>query len=151
MSFSITQLRADVDSYLRTTVFPGQTVYKQSIEDTEILERDPTGEVVPYVSYATGHVQQYGARSMIGARGHDYVFPIYLKIVVPGSSDGVDIGEALSDRCTNLFIGADFDWSGEVRTRVSGVQFPIRKSDGGTDAVVFPLSFAITTQLTETA
>ncbi len=150
MSFSITTLRADIHTALDTVVFPGQTVYKQSIPDTTILSRTSNGLVEPYVSYALGDLQQWGATSMIGARGDDYVLPLYLKIAVPGSDDGISIGEQLYDRCINLFLGQKFDGAGEIRKRAGGSQFPIKKTDGSIEAIIFPVSFGIVTQLLTT-
>ena len=151
MTFSLSTLRSGIDTYLKNTVFPGQKVYKQAVADTTILQTDSAGVVKPYVSYALGDLQQWGSTSMIGARGDDYVLPLYLKIVVPGSDAGILIGEALYDRCIDLFLGHKFTASGAVRKRAGGSQFPLTKADGATEAIVYPVSFGIVTQLRTTA
>lgn len=147
MSFSLSLIRADIDEFLKETVFPGQTVYKQSISDTTILGRDAAGKVIPYVAYQAGDLEPWGSETFAGAAHDDYALPLYIKIVVPGNQAGIDTGESLYDKCIQRFLGVSFPWAGNIRKRLGGVSFPLRKSDGSTEAVVFPVSFRILVQL----
>lgn len=103
------------------------------------------------MAYMVGDIQPWGSRSFTGPRGDDYVLPIYIKIVVAGgqSQSGIPTGAALYDRCLSRFLGASFDWAGQIRKRAGGSMFPIKKSDGATEAVVFPVSFGLVVQLND--
>lgn len=149
MSFSLLDIQEDVDTFIRDVVFSGQPVHEQAVEDLTILERMPNGKVRPYVAYLTGDIQPWGSRSFCGPRGDDYVLPVYFKIVVAGDNTptGIPLGKQLAARCIDRFLGANFDWAGQVRKRAGGSMFPIKKSDGSTEAIVFPVSFGLTVQL----
>ena len=149
MAFSLETIDAAVLAYLRTTVFPGQTVHEQAVADDTLLERGPNGAVIPYVTYAMGDLQQWGSHSFTGPMGDDYVFPIHLKIVVPG--DGVGVGKKLYANCISRMLGVGFAWAGEIKKRAGGLQFPIKKSDGSVEAIVFPVSFGLDIQLSMSA
>lgn len=149
--YSLSQIKDDIDDFLRTEIFPGQTVYAQSMGDDTILEPIGTSSrFKPYVARQFGDIQQWGATSFAGAIGDDYVLPLYLKVVVnnDGSSAGIPTGEKLSDMATMKMLGASFEWTGEIRKRLSGVQTPIEKG-GSVMAIAFPLSFGLLIQLSE--
>lgn len=149
MGFSLEEIRADVDAYLKDQVFPGQPVHIQSVEDDEILEHDAAGKVLPYIAYQLGDIQQWGSKSFVGPMSDDYVWPLYIKIVVASTPQGKDIGAQLYSRCLQRFLGVSFPWAGQVRKRAGGSMFPLVKSPGSTSAVVFPASFGLLIQLAE--
>lgn len=153
MSFSLSDIRADLNTFLDGTVFPGQTLYQQAISDTTILENFANGSVKPYVAVQYGDIQPWGSTSFVGPMGDDYMLPIYLKIVVAGdqSETGVPLGQLLYDRCIQRFLGAHFDWAGQIRKRVGGDSIPIKSDTGAIEAMVFPVSFALGIQLAQVA
>lgn len=151
MSFSLEDIWADVATFLKVTVFPGQPVHEQAISDTTILERFANGSVKPYVAVQYGPIQPWGSTSFVGPMGDDYMLPIYLKIVVAGdeSPTGIPLGKTLYSRTIQRLLGKSFDWAGQIRIRVGGDQLPIPSSTGAVEAVVFPVSFALGIQLAE--
>lgn len=151
MSFSLEDIWADLETFLDDTVFPGQTVHEQAISDTTILERFTSGAVKPYVAVQYGDLQPWRSTSFLGPMGDDYVLPVYLKIVVAGdeSSTGVPLGKTLYAQCIRRFLGASFDWAGQIRKRAGGSQIPIKKSTGAVEALMIPVSFGIVLQLVD--
>jgi len=141
--FSLDVIEQDVLDFLVTTVFPGQEVVEEAIPDIQTLKRTATGAVNPYVVVQLGDPQPWGSYSFMGPRGDDYSLPVYIQIVVPKPS----IGRSLRSRAIDLFLGASFEWAGEVRKRVSGGQFPIKNSDGAVEAYLYPASFGLLIQL----
>ncbi|MCK9603250.1 MAG: hypothetical protein M0R66_02700 [Candidatus Omnitrophica bacterium] len=151
MSFSLDDIYADLDSFLNDTVFPGQAVHEQAVSDITVLERFASGAVKPYIAVQYGDLQQWGSTSFVGPMGDDYVLPVYLKIVVAGdeSATGIPLGKQLYSQCIQRFLGASFDWAGQIRKRAGGAQIPIKKSTGAVEALVIPVSFGIVIQLTD--
>lgn len=146
MSFSISVVKADIRTYLENVVFPGQDFFTQLVSDTVILKRDARGKVVPYVAFQFGDIRYAGNETFAGARSANYRIPIKGKIVVAG--EDYDIGDGLRDRFYNLFYGSSFEWAGEIRP-MEGIssEFPLRKSDGATEAIILPVGVGITTDM----
>lgn len=145
MTFSISVVKADVLDYLDEEVFPGQPVHLQTIADTTILERNSAGKVKPYVAVQIGDIRYSGNETFGGVRSADYIVPIKGKIVVSGTDYA--IGDTLRDQFYNRFYGVKFDWAGNIRP-LSGIagEFPLRKSDGSTEAIILPFGVGIVTQ-----
>jgi len=148
VSFSISLVKAEIWEYLDEEVFPGQTVHTQTIPDTTILERNNAGKVKPYVAFQMGDIRYAGNETFAGVRSADYVLPIKGKIVVAG--EDYAIGDKLRDQFYNRFYGAKFEWAGNIRP-LSGIagEFPLRKSDGATEAIIIPVGVGIVTQFLE--
>lgn len=147
MSFSITVVKAEIDEFIRETVYPNIPVYLQSIADTTIMYRTD-GQLDPYVAYQVGDIRYAGNETFGGVRSADFRLPIKAKIVVSGTEYA--IGDEMRDRFYNRFYGASFNWAGEIRPMegISG-EFPLRKSDGSTEAIVLTMGVGIVTQFLE--
>lgn len=143
MAFSLDQIEEDILAYLDTTVFPGQEVVEQAIPDINTVQRDALGKIKPYVTVQIGDIQPWGSTSFVGPRGDDYVLPLYLQVVSPVPRTG----RRIRSRGIDVFLGASFDWAGQIRKRVSGGQMPITNSDGAVECYIYPLSFGIVIQL----
>lgn len=143
MTFSLEQIEEDIIAFLDTTVFTNQETVEQAIPDIETVLRDSTGRVKPYVAYQLGDPQPWGSTSFMGPRGDDYMLPIYLRIVTPTPK----IGRQLRSMGIDKFLGASFEWAGQIRKRVSGGVFPLTNSSGAVECYITTASFAIGVQL----
>lgn len=143
--YSLEQIETEVLEYLDEEVFPGQSVIEQAIPDLETVVRRANGSIAPYVAVELGDIQPWGSRSFVGPQGDDYVLPIYLRIVAGDPA----IARRLRTRGVQLFLGATFDWAGDMRKRNSGGMFPMKNSDGAVECYIAPASFGIVVQLSE--
>lgn len=141
--FSLDYVQEQIAEFLNFTVFPGQETVEHSYEDVQFRVLNQAGSLDPYVAYTFADIQQEGTKSMVGPRGDDYVLPVRLLCVAPTAA----IARQLSNRSIDLFLGADFEWAGQVRKRAGGAIFPMTRSDGAVQAYVAPVSFGIVCQL----
>ncbi len=125
---------------------PAYSVEEQDIPDIDTLQRDSQGRVKKYVTVQFGTTQATPGprgKSMVGARGDDYIVPLYVQVVGPTPSS--------ARRAANLIwdglIGASIAGAGDIRPRLGGAQIPIKNSDGATEAYVSPISFGVVTTL----
>jgi len=139
MSFSITSIQEDVLDFMRDTVYPDQDVIEQALDDELKVESNTLGQINPYVSLTFGDLQAWGATSFAGPRGDDYTLPLYLRIVAPTP----EIARLGSNRAIEKFLGAKFDWAGNIRKRAGGIIFPLKQADGSTQAYIAPVSFGL--------
>lgn len=122
------------------TVFP---VEEHAIPDVSSVPRDPTGGILPYIAVQFGDLIPDGATSFGGARADDYILPVYLQVVAAKPRDS----RHGANQMTDVFLGASFPASGQVRKRVAGAQFPMENTAGGVEAYIFPLAFGVPVQL----
>lgn len=141
--FSLDKIEADILEALDEDVFPGQEVVEQAYEDTKTLLLNAAGDITPYIAVQFGDLQPWGSTSFVGPRGDDYVIPLYLLCVAPTPA----IARGLRNRGIDLFLGQSFEWAGQIRKRVGGGIYPMKKSDGTTSAYIAPLSFGLVCQL----
>lgn len=118
-------------------------VEEHAIPDSTTVPRSPDGKVVPYVAVQFGDVIQTGNRSFDGPLYDDYTLPVYLQVVTSTPRESRRLANFLSGK----FLGQDFPYSGSVRKRLGGAQFPMEGTNVGVEAFVNPLSFGVLVQL----
>lgn len=139
--YSLDYIEDNVLEFL-TNLVP-QRVEEQAVPDIVTITSSASGAWKPLVTVQFGDLQPWGARSMVGARGDDYVLPIHIQVTALEASIARKVGNTIM----RGFLGASFDWAGEVRKRVGGHTFPLTNSDGAIEAYISPLSFGLLIQL----
>lgn len=119
-----------------------QPIVEQGIPDIYTVRRNASGAIDPYIAIQFGDLQQGRAYAMSGARNDDYILPIYIQCIAPT----VKIARQLQNKLMDVFLGADFPWSGSVRKRAGGGMFTMTNSNSATEAYTFPCSFGLTVQ-----
>lgn len=120
-----------------------EKVVEQAIPDSQLVPREPvSGQIQPMVALQFGDLQQGQAYSFAGARGDDYILPVYTQALAGDPR----IARRLSNRVRNALLGMSFPWTGDIRKRPGGGMFPLVSSNGATEAYVYPASFGILIQ-----
>lgn len=138
---SLEQIPEDVLTHLRAAL--AQDVHEQAVPDAFTVRRNSAGGVVPYYAVQFGDPQAQGTRSMGGARGDDYVMPIYTQAVASDAS----VARRMGFRMTDVLLGTDIPSGAEVRKRAGGAMFPIVSSTGAAEAYMWPASFGLLIQI----
>lgn len=124
-----------------------QRVEEQAIPDSQTVLRDGKGGILNYVALQFGDLQRkYAGNGFAGVRNDDYELPIYVQAISPQPNIARKIA---NDQVLSSLLGLSMDWTGEVRKRPGGGMWPIIASNQATEAYMFPVSFAVTIQLTE--
>ena len=124
-----------------------QPVYETAIPDHVSVLRNDHGDIEPYVSIQFGDTQPGRVTSFVGPWGDDYEIPIYMQTIAPTPR----IARKMANKIVEFMLGADFEWSGQVRKRAGGSMFPLVGSNGATQAYMYPLSFKLLMQMAVTA
>lgn len=139
--FSIDYIQDNVLAFLDGLV--AQQVVEQALPDIAQITSSASGAWKPLVTVQFGDLQPWGAKSMVGARGDDYILPIHIQVTALEAS----IARKVGNKILGGFLGASFDWAGEVRKRVGGHTYPLTNSDGAIEAYISPLSFGLLVQI----
>lgn len=119
-------------------------VEEHAIPDLETVPRDENGEVVPYVSVQFGDlIPVAGGEGFVSPLFDDYLLPVYLQAIASDPRES----RRLANFLTLHFLGQQFPFSGSVRKRIAGAQFPMEGTDGAVEAYIWPLSFSLLVQV----
>lgn len=146
MAFTLDEIQEDILDFLKATVFPNENVVEQEITDVEQVQVNSYGLFTPYIAVQFGDLQPWGSTSMIGPRGDDYILPLYIGCASPQ----VALSRRLQNQGVDKFLGASFDWAGQIRKRAGGRFYTLTKSDGTGPIYLAPLSFGLVVQLATT-
>lgn len=124
----------------------GMTIAKveeHAIPDLAAVPRSDNGDVVPYVAIQFGDIiASSSGTGFAGPLFDDYQMPIYIQVVASDTRES----RRLANFITGRFLGSDFPFSGSVRKRMGGAQFPMEGTDGSIEAYIWPLSFTVLVQ-----
>ena len=140
MASNISGIQASILTYLDTQF--AQPVVEQGIADSETVLRNAAGGIDPYIAIQFGDLQQGRTRSMIGARGDDYILPMYFQCIAPTPA----IARGLQNKVMDVMLGKQFPWAGDVRKRPGGGMFSTTNSSSATEAYTMPSSFGLVVQ-----
>ena len=140
MASNIGQIQQAILDYLEDEF--AQPIIEQGIADAETVVRNAVGDIDPYIALQFGDLQQGRGRSMTGARGDDYILPIYFQCIAPTPG----IARGLQNKVLDVMLGAKFSWAGNVRKRPGGGMFSMTNSSSSTEAYTFPASFGLVVQ-----
>ena len=139
--FSLQQIQDKILTYV-ATLTPWD-VEERAVPDIKDVPVTKNGSWASFVTVQFGMIQQGRGRSMVGPRGHDYNLPVHIQV----TSETMAEARLIANRIIDGFLGASFDWAGNVQTRVGGSIFPMKNSDGAVEAYMAPLGFGIPVQL----
>lgn len=142
MSNSFEEFQEEVLEFLRDEL--AQPVYETGIPDGHTVKRNKEGRVDPYVAVQFGDVYASGARSFLGAVGHDYSMPISIQVLSPTPT----IGRRISNRIVSLLLGRQFSFApGGVEKRpVGGAILTISEADSASEVYMVPSWYRVTVQ-----
>lgn len=141
MAFSLQEVQEDVLALLDTEFV--QPIVEQGIVDINTVKRNSAGRIDPYIAISFGQPREQGAKSFVGAWGHDYVLPVYAQVIASTPK----VARELGNKLIRVFLGQGFDWAGEVRQMSGGPTIPITNSTQATEAYTVPMSFGLLLQL----
>lgn len=120
------------------------TVEEHAIPDLEVVPRTPDGKIIPYVAVQFGDLMPVvGGEGFTSPLYDDYEMPIYMQGVTSSPRETRRLGNFL----VGSFLGQQFPFSGSVRKRIAGAQFPMEGTNGAVEAYISPLSFVLLIQL----
>lgn len=139
---NLSQVKDEIRAYIHDTF--AQTVVEQAVPDARTVKRE-NGKIPLYIAFHFGDLQRMyqGGQGLAGVRNNDHELPIYFQSIGP---DPVSAGQT-ADRVVDVMLGADFEFTGEIRKRPGGGMFPIIASNDAVEAYQFPSSFAVTVNL----
>lgn len=140
MASHISDIQEDILAYLDAQF--AQKVVEQGVADAVTVLRNTAGDIDPYIAIQFGDLQQGRTRSMIGARGDDYIMPIYSQCIAPTPA----LARGLQNKLMDVMLGTQFPWAGNVRKRPGGGMFSTTNSSAPTEAYTMPSSFGIVVQ-----
>lgn len=145
MALNLSDIKDAIRAYLEANIV--DDVVEQAVPDAQTVLRNADGTVKPYVSYQFGDLQRLygGARGLIGVRHDDYELPIRIQAQAPDAKMASD----MADHVLDVALGFSSDYTGEVRKRPGGGMFSIVNTNGATECYTFPVSFAVTLQMTD--
>lgn len=142
MANSLTATQEAVAAHLKA--INGFKWHNIGIPDGETVIKD-NNSVRPYYAYQFGDLQAAGSENMANPFNDDYILPIYIQAVAASG----DIVDRMVADVTFGFIGQDFPpYAGSVRKRPGGMLWPIKSSNGATQAYASAMSFGLLIQLT---
>lgn len=145
MALNLSDIKAEIREYIRDQF--SQPVVEQSVPDYKSVRRE-AGAIVPYIAFHFGDLQRMyrGGQGFSGTRYNDHELPIYFQAI----ASTPEKASAIADRVIDVMLGADFEFTGQIRKRPGGGMFPIVESNAATEAYQFPSSFAVTVNLLDT-